>query len=129
MLLPYATTESALIGMTEVIAKLVIEHGIRFDAVAPGPVWTPFIPSSFTRKNTKSSARTHCLGVPHSLPNWLRCTFGLQVPKPATSPPKFILTVRIYFDLDRMHWNRKQLVSKTEDNVLRWIPVWFIPSQ
>jgi NAD(P)-dependent dehydrogenase (short-subunit alcohol dehydrogenase family) len=45
-LLPYATTKSALIGMTKSLAKLAIEQGIRVNAVAPGPVWTPFIPSS-----------------------------------------------------------------------------------
>ncbi len=45
-LLPYATTKSALIGMTKALAKLAIEHGIRVNAVAPGPVWTPFIPGS-----------------------------------------------------------------------------------
>ncbi len=48
-LLPYATTKSALIGMTKALAKLAIEHGIRVNAVAPGPVWTPFIPSSMPK--------------------------------------------------------------------------------
>lgn len=45
-LLPYATTKSALIGMTKALAKLAIDRGIRVNAVAPGPVWTPFIPGS-----------------------------------------------------------------------------------
>lgn len=45
-LLPYATTKSALIGMTKSLAKLAIEKGVRVNAVAPGPVWTPFIPAS-----------------------------------------------------------------------------------
>lgn len=49
-LLPYATTKSALIGMTKALAKLAIEHGIRVNAVAPGPVWTPFIPSSMPKE-------------------------------------------------------------------------------
>lgn len=48
-LLPYATTKSALIGMTKAMAKLAIERGIRVNAVAPGPVWTPFIPGSMPR--------------------------------------------------------------------------------
>ncbi len=46
MLLPYATTKSALIGMTKAMAKLAIESGVRVNAVAPGPVWTPLIPGS-----------------------------------------------------------------------------------
>jgi NAD(P)-dependent dehydrogenase (short-subunit alcohol dehydrogenase family) len=45
-LLPYATSKSALIGMTKGLAKLAIEHGVRVNAVAPGPVWTPLIPST-----------------------------------------------------------------------------------
>ncbi len=49
-LLPYATTKSALIGMTKALAKLAIERGIRVNAVAPGPVWTPFIPSSMPKE-------------------------------------------------------------------------------
>lgn len=59
MLLPYATTKSALIGMTKAIAKLAIKHGIRVNAVAPGPVWTPFIPSSISKeKYEKFGAET-----------------------------------------------------------------------
>ena len=45
-LLPYATTKSALTGMTKALAKVAIEDGIRVNAVAPGPVWTPLIPGS-----------------------------------------------------------------------------------
>lgn len=50
-LLPYASTKSALIGMTKGLAKLAIEHGIRVNAVAPGPVWTPLIPGSIPQEN------------------------------------------------------------------------------
>ena len=46
MLLPYASTKSALIGMTKSLAKLAMEKGVRVNAVAPGPVWTPLIPGS-----------------------------------------------------------------------------------
>lgn len=45
-LLPYAVTKSALIGMTKGLAKLAMERGVRVNAVAPGPVWTPLIPGS-----------------------------------------------------------------------------------
>lgn len=45
-LLPYAASKSALMGMTKGLAKLAMEHGIRVNAVAPGPVWTPLIPST-----------------------------------------------------------------------------------
>lgn len=49
-LLPYATTKSALIGMTKAMAKLAIEKGVRVNAVAPGPVWTPLIPGSMPKE-------------------------------------------------------------------------------
>ncbi len=49
-LLPYATTKSALIGMTKALSKLAIEKGVRVNAVAPGPVWTPLIPGSMSKE-------------------------------------------------------------------------------
>ncbi len=45
-LLPYSASKSALLGMTKGLAKLAMQHGIRVNAVAPGPVWTPLIPST-----------------------------------------------------------------------------------
>lgn len=45
-LLPYATTKAAMNAMTKALAKLAIKSGVRVNAVAPGPVWTPFIPGS-----------------------------------------------------------------------------------
>jgi NAD(P)-dependent dehydrogenase (short-subunit alcohol dehydrogenase family) len=53
-LLPYATTKSALIGMTKAMAKSAIERGIRVNAVAPGPVWTPLIPSTMPEEKYKN---------------------------------------------------------------------------
>ena len=53
MLLPYATTKSALLGFTKGLAELAIEHGVRVNAVAPGPVWTPLIPGSFDKEKTQ----------------------------------------------------------------------------
>lgn len=45
-LLPYSSTKSALLGMTKGLAKLAIEQGVRVNAVAPGPVWTPLVAGS-----------------------------------------------------------------------------------
>jgi len=44
-LLDYASTKWAIIGFTKSLAKQVVEHGIRVNAVAPGPFWTPLQPS------------------------------------------------------------------------------------
>ena len=45
-LLAYATTKGAIQNFTAGLAQLLAEKGIRVNAVAPGPVWTPLIPAS-----------------------------------------------------------------------------------
>jgi NAD(P)-dependent dehydrogenase (short-subunit alcohol dehydrogenase family) len=45
-LLPYATTKGAIANFTAGLAQLLAEKGIRVNCVAPGPVWTPLIPST-----------------------------------------------------------------------------------
>jgi len=44
-LLDYASTKAAIVAFTKALAKQVAEDGIRVNAVAPGPVWTPLQPS------------------------------------------------------------------------------------
>jgi NAD(P)-dependent dehydrogenase (short-subunit alcohol dehydrogenase family) len=44
-LLDYATTKAAIVAFTKALAKQVAKDGIRVNAVAPGPVWTPLQPS------------------------------------------------------------------------------------
>jgi len=45
-LLPYATTKGAIQNFTGGLAQLLADKGIRANVVAPGPVWTPLIPST-----------------------------------------------------------------------------------
>jgi NAD(P)-dependent dehydrogenase (short-subunit alcohol dehydrogenase family) len=45
-LLPYATTKGAIANFTAGLAQLLAEKGIRVNSVAPGPIWTPLIPST-----------------------------------------------------------------------------------
>jgi hypothetical protein len=45
-LLAYATTKGAIHNFTAGLAQLLAEKGIRANAVAPGPIWTPLIPST-----------------------------------------------------------------------------------
>ena len=45
-LLDYAATKGAIVNFTKSLAKMVMKQGIRVNCVAPGPVWTPLIPST-----------------------------------------------------------------------------------
>jgi NAD(P)-dependent dehydrogenase (short-subunit alcohol dehydrogenase family) len=45
-LLAYATTKGAIQNFTAGLAQLLAKKGIRANAVAPGPIWTPLIPST-----------------------------------------------------------------------------------
>jgi NAD(P)-dependent dehydrogenase (short-subunit alcohol dehydrogenase family) len=47
-LLAYATTKGAIQNFTAGLAQLLAEQGIRANTVAPGPIWTPLIPSSMS---------------------------------------------------------------------------------
>ena len=47
-LLDYAATKGAIISFTRSLSQALVEQGIRVNAVAPGPIWTPLIPSTFS---------------------------------------------------------------------------------
>lgn len=46
-LLDYSSTKGAIVSFTRSLSQQLAERGIRVNAVAPGPVWTPLIPSTF----------------------------------------------------------------------------------
>jgi NAD(P)-dependent dehydrogenase (short-subunit alcohol dehydrogenase family) len=46
-LLDYASTKAAIVGFTRSLALSLADKGIRVNGVAPGPIWTPLIPSTF----------------------------------------------------------------------------------
>ena len=47
-MIDYTSTKAALVGFIRALSKSVIKDGIRVNGIAPGPIWTPLIPSSFT---------------------------------------------------------------------------------
>jgi NAD(P)-dependent dehydrogenase (short-subunit alcohol dehydrogenase family) len=51
ILLAYATTKGAIQNFTAGLAQLLAEKGIRANAVAPGPIWTPLIPSTLPEES------------------------------------------------------------------------------
>ncbi|KZD12751.1 SDR family oxidoreductase [Oceanibaculum pacificum] len=46
-LLDYSATRGAIVSFTRSLSQRLMERGIRVNAVAPGPIWTPLIPASF----------------------------------------------------------------------------------
>jgi NAD(P)-dependent dehydrogenase (short-subunit alcohol dehydrogenase family) len=53
-LVDYASTKGAIVGFTRALALQVVNKGIRVNAVAPGPIWTPLIPASFDREKVST---------------------------------------------------------------------------
>lgn len=45
-LLDYSSTKGAIVAFTRALSNQILERGIRVNAVAPGPVWTPLIPAT-----------------------------------------------------------------------------------
>lgn len=67
-LISYATTKGAILAFTRSIAEPLLEKGIRVNGVAPGPIWTPFIPDAFEEETVSN--------------------FGKQVPMQRPGQPK-----------------------------------------
>jgi NAD(P)-dependent dehydrogenase (short-subunit alcohol dehydrogenase family) len=63
-LLPYATTKGAIANFTAGLAQMLGDRGIRVNAVAPGPIWTPLIPSTMPPEHLKEFGRNTPLGRP-----------------------------------------------------------------
>jgi NAD(P)-dependent dehydrogenase (short-subunit alcohol dehydrogenase family) len=49
-LVDYASTKGAIVAFTRSLSGQLAKKGIRVNAVAPGPIWTPLIPASFSKK-------------------------------------------------------------------------------
>jgi NAD(P)-dependent dehydrogenase (short-subunit alcohol dehydrogenase family) len=74
-LLAYATTKGAIQNFTGGLAQLLAEKGIRVNCVAPGPIWTPLIPSTMPPEKVKE--------------------FGSQVPMKRPGQPRELAPVYV----------------------------------
>lgn len=63
-LLDYSSTKGAIVAFTRSLALSLAKDKIRVNAVAPGPIWTPLIPSSFSKEKVEKFGRDTTLERP-----------------------------------------------------------------
>ncbi|MGK5740531.1 SDR family oxidoreductase [Micromonospora sp. URMC 103] len=63
-LLDYATTKAGIANFTKALAADLAEQGIRVNAVAPGPIWTPLIPATMPEEQVKEFGKDTPMGRP-----------------------------------------------------------------
>ncbi|WP_204029535.1 SDR family oxidoreductase [Sinosporangium siamense] len=81
-LIDYAATKGAINAFTYSMAQNLLERGIRVNAVAPGPVWTPLIPSTMPEEKVEK--------------------FGEQAPMKRAADPDEIAPSYVFFASDRL---------------------------
>lgn len=63
-LLGYSATRGAIVSYTRSLSQMLLERGIRVNAVAPGPIWTPLIPASFDPEHVAKHGGSAPMGRP-----------------------------------------------------------------
>ena len=61
-LIDYASTEGAIVSFTRSLAMSLAKDGIRVNSVAPGPIWTPLIPSTFSEEQVAKFGTSSPMG-------------------------------------------------------------------
>jgi NAD(P)-dependent dehydrogenase (short-subunit alcohol dehydrogenase family) len=92
-LLAYATTKGAIQNFTGELAQMLAEKGIRANCVAPGPIWTPLIPSTMPAEAVKK--------------------FGGQVPMKRPGQPKERAAVYVMLATDEASYVSGATVAVT----------------
>jgi NAD(P)-dependent dehydrogenase (short-subunit alcohol dehydrogenase family) len=63
-LLDYSATKGAIVAFTRSLAVALAERGVRVNGVAPGPIWTPLIPATFSEKDVSEFGGNTPVGRP-----------------------------------------------------------------
>ena len=62
VLLDYASTKGAITAFTRSLSQSLVDRGIRVNGVAPGPIWTPLIPASFSAEEVAEFGSSSPMG-------------------------------------------------------------------
>ena len=93
MLLPYSTTKGAIVTFTKGLAQDLTPKGIRVNAVAPGPVWTPLIPMSMPAEKTGQ--------------------FGAETPMGRTAQPSELAPPYVFLASDESRYVSGEILAVT----------------
>lgn len=93
MLLAYASTKDAIVTFTKALSKEAIEQGIRVNAVAPGPIWTPLIPATMPEEKMK--------------------TFGQDTPMKRAGQPAELAPVYVFLASDDSRYITGEVIGVT----------------
>lgn len=63
-LVDYASTKGAILAFTRALSAMLAPRGIRVNAIAPGPIWTPLIPASFDPEKVATFGKDTPMGRP-----------------------------------------------------------------
>ena len=97
-LLDYSSTKGAIVAFTRALSQSLVEKGIRVNAVAPGPIWTPLIPSTFPEDKVAN--------------------FGKQVPMQRAGQPEEIAPSYVFLASDDSSYISGQVIHPNGGTVV-----------
>lgn len=97
-LLDYSSTKGAIVAFTRSLSQSLVEKGIRVNGVAPGPIWTPLIPSTFPEDKVKS--------------------FGAQVPMQRPGQPEEVAPSYVFLASDDSSYMSGQILHPNGGEVV-----------
>ncbi|MDB9372543.1 SDR family oxidoreductase [Nodularia sphaerocarpa] len=98
LLLDYSSTKGAIVAFTRSLSQNLVSQGIRVNAVAPGPIWTPLIPSTFPADQV--------------------ATFGKQVPMGRAGQPEEVAPSYVFLASDDASYMTGQVLHPNGGSIV-----------